>query len=184
MGLKADGVDEGKEPTIMDTSDQYLLLLIFLIMDTRTLESQVPMGRQLLLSLAPLQLLGDSSGERRQILLREVTSALLDRTIWEELLTTHGKHVMQTFSTCKRGKQKDLTDQLLVWMESQGAEFPVLSANMLQLVYASDARNHVIVGRWLWIVLFCLCFMDFVAVLESCMPKCKKNNCACLRRAY
>jgi len=140
------------------------LMLFLLLMDDRTIDEQTPMGRYLLHQLSALV---DSKRTRLQ-LIREARDLLLADSKYWDSLSRQSSQVLQNFNACKRGRKaavqvcvcdkcnKKNYDQWLTskshaqaMYEKDAADKGRVSccASMLQLVYASGARNHMLLDR-------------------------------------
>ena len=135
-------------PAVSDTAD-ILLLLLLLELDDDTLESQIPLGKPLLKALKPLGIssLHPEGMKNRRVLLNSVKQLLGKKEYWKSVLEDIGPKVLQDFSNSKRAKQDELTDAFNLWLLGRRNNTPLFYPSMLQLVYPSGARNHVLVHR-------------------------------------
>lgn len=147
---------DGSAETITDTSD-VLLLLLLLVLDDETLESQIPVGRQLLLALSPLKIESHTKDgrQRRALLVAEVRDCLMQHSFWENVVSTHKSDVVSSFRRVKKARQKPLEEGLHAWLSARGAaapadgarDLPMCYPSMLQMKYANGFRDHVLVSR-------------------------------------
>ena len=142
-------------PPGIDASD-ILPLLMLLVLDEQTLDEQIPMGRQLLQALAPMQLWACATGAGstvRDVLLAQVRAALLDEscTIWDWNVQMHGERAMKKYRSAVglKGMNKNaVITEMGAWMGAQDqGNFPLCYPSLMQVVYNCGSRKHVLLDR-------------------------------------
>jgi hypothetical protein len=119
------------------------LVLMMLLLDNKTLEEQTPIGRHLLHALSHLGICHDT--ERRGVLLQAVRLFLsASNDYWHNLSSQQGV-IAKRFNACKRGKKGEVMNAF----EKLAEEKEIVSCcqSLLQMVYPSGARNHVLLDR-------------------------------------
>jgi hypothetical protein len=121
------------------------LMLLMLLLDDSTLQSQTPVGRHLLRALRHLGVTGGSNEQERRQLLNEVHDFFLGSDDYWEGLHAQSRKIEREFDDLKKGKK----DDVMVAFKAQAFERGHISScpSVLQLVYANNARNHAIMGR-------------------------------------